>query len=62
MPSLRSEAAVIISWRIVPSSGMRRDGALKPGVLGGGVDSTAGELLLEGDERAGLEGFEREDE
>ncbi len=32
---------------------------LSPGVLGGGVDSTAGELVLEGEERAGFEGLDR---
>lgn len=30
-------------------------------MLGGGVDSKAGELVLEGDERAGFDGFEREE-
>jgi hypothetical protein len=30
-------------------------GFIIPGVLGGGVDSTAGELELDGDDRAGFE-------
>lgn len=34
---------------------------LWPGVLGGGVDSNARELVLEGEDKAGLDGFERED-
>lgn len=40
------------------SIGKSRAGALKPGVLGGGVVSTAGELVLDGDDRVG---FERDD-
>lgn len=31
------------------------DGAAIPGVLGGGVDSAAGELVLDGEDRVGLE-------
>lgn len=30
-----------------------------PGVLGGGVDSIAGELEPEGDDKEGLDGLER---
>lgn len=44
----------------VPSED-RSGGLLWPGVLGGGVDSIAGELVLEGEERAGLEGFDRDE-
>ena len=52
----RSQATgLIMSCRIVPSSGIW-GGFPRPGVLGGGVDSTAGELVLEGEERVGLEG------
>ena len=44
----------------VPSE-ERSGGLLWLGVLGGGVDSMAGELVLEGEERAGLEGFDRDE-
>ena len=47
----------ICAGRTVPSSEMLSGSAPRPGVLGGGVDSTApGELVLEGDE---VEGFDR---
>ena len=60
MFSLRSEPTeVIMSCVMVPSSLSWMREPFRPGVLGGGVDSTAGELVLEGEERAGLEGLER---
>jgi len=40
------------------SPGRSETGAPRLGVLGGGVDSTAGELVLEGEERVG---FDREE-
>lgn len=61
--SLRSGGdKTTVSCLIVPSPDRSSVGALSPGVLGGGVDSNAGELTLDGDERVGFEGFEREDE
>lgn len=39
----------------------RSGGLLWPGVLGGGVDSKAGELVLDGDDKAGLDGLDLEE-
>ena len=50
-----------MSCRRVPSLERSSGWLLWPGVLGGGVDSNALELVLEGDERAGLDGFERDE-
>lgn len=49
------------SWRSVPSPLRSTGGKLWPGVLGGGVDSKALELVLEGEDSAGLEGLDREE-
>lgn len=49
------------SCRSVPSLLRSSGWLLCPGVLGGGVDSKALELVLEGEDNAGLDGLERED-
>lgn len=59
MLSLRSdEGGLTVSCVTVPSSVRWLPGPVSPGVLGGGVDSTAGELLLDGEESVPLEGFD----
>lgn len=61
VPSPRSLALapIIGSCLMGTSPGKSTAGPPRPGVLGGGVDSIAWELVLDGDERFGFDGEER---
>ena len=54
--------APALDRRLHPSERLHtRQCSARKQVLGGGVDSIAGELVLDGDESAGLDGLEREE-
>lgn len=55
LPPSPPEAAIDGSDLGKPPPAKSTGGFIIPGVLGGGVDSKAGELELEGDDRAGFE-------